>query len=154
MIGSGQKLWHRAKRSIPGGTMLLSKRPEMFLPDGWPTYFSRASGAKVWDLDGREYFDMSTMGVGTNILGYAHPEVDDAARGAIANGNVSTLLCPEEVYLAERLVGIHPWADMAKFAKTGAEANAIAIRLARAYNNKNKVNSYLTADMYDKKEGR
>lgn len=136
---SGQKLWKRAKRVIPGGNMLLSKRAEMFLPDQWPTYFSRAKGCSVWDLDGREYIDMSIMGIGTNTLGYGHPEVDAAARQVINEGNMSTLNCPEEVYLAERLVELHPWAEMVRFARTGGEANAIAIRIARAATGKDKV---------------
>ena len=53
-MGTGQKLYKRAKRIIPGGNMLLSKRPEMFLPEQWPSYFSKAKGCKVWDLDGNE----------------------------------------------------------------------------------------------------
>jgi glutamate-1-semialdehyde 2,1-aminomutase len=137
--GTGQKLWKRAKRVIPGGNMLLSKRAEMFLPDQWPAYFSKAKGCRVWDLDGREYLDMAIMGVGTNILGYGHPEVDDAVRATITAGNMSTLNCPEEVYLAERLVQLHPWADMVRFARSGGEANAIAVRIARAAAGRDKV---------------
>ena len=132
ILSSSQKLWRRAKRVIPGGNMLLSKRPEMFLPDLWPTYFSRCSGCRVWDLDGRELIDLSIMGIGTNILGYGHPEVDSAVLDSVHLGNMSTLNCPEEVLLAERLVSIHPWSDMARFARSGGEANAIAIRIARA----------------------
>ena len=138
-LGKGQKLWKRAKRLIPGGNMLLSKRAEMFLPEQWPAYFSKAEGCHVWDLDGREYIDMSIMGIGTNILGYGHPEVDEAVRKTIDAGNMSTLNCPEEVYLAERLVELHPWADMVRFARTGGEANAIAIRIGRAASGRSKV---------------
>ena len=131
-MGQGQKLWRRAKRVIPGGNMLLSKRAEMFLPEQWPAYFSRAKGCRVWDLEGRELIDMSIMGIGTNLLGYGHPEVDGAVAATVAAGNMSTLNCPEEVRLAERLVELHPWAEMARFARSGGEANAIAIRIARA----------------------
>jgi glutamate-1-semialdehyde 2,1-aminomutase len=138
-MGTGQKLWKRAKNVIPGGNMLLSKRAEMFLPEQWPAYFSKAKGCRVWDLDGREYVDMSIMGVGTNSLGYAHPEVDDAVRSTVGAGNMSTLNCPEEVYLAEKLVAMHPWAEMVRFARSGGEANAIAIRIARAASGKSKV---------------
>jgi glutamate-1-semialdehyde 2,1-aminomutase len=139
LMGSGQKLWKRAKQVIPGGNMLLSKRSEMFLPDQWPAYFSKAQGCTVWDLDGNPLTDMSIMGVGTNTLGYGHPEVDDAVRSTVGNGNMSTLNCPEEVYLAEQLIALHPWADMARFARSGGEANAIAIRIARAASGKDKV---------------
>lgn len=138
-MGAGQELWKRAKRVIPGGNMLLSKRPEMFLPEGWPAYFSRAKGCKVWDLDGKEYVDMCIMGIGTNTLGYGHPEVDAAVASVVANGNMSTLNAPEEVYVAEKLVELHPWADMVRFARSGGEANAIAIRIARAATGKDKV---------------
>ena len=132
LMGTGQKLWKHAKRTIPGGNMLLSKRPEMFLPDYWPAYFSKAKGCRVWDLDGNEFIDMSLMGVGTNILGYANPLVDKAVIAAVQAGNMSTLNCPEEVYLADKLVEMHPWADQVKFARTGGEANAIAVRIGRA----------------------
>lgn len=129
---SGQELWKRAKKIIPGGNMLLSKRAEMFLPDQWPAYYSKAKGCKVWDLNGNEYTDMSIMGIGTNVLGYANDEVDEAVRVAINGSNTSTFNCPEEVYLAEHLIELHPWADMVRFARTGGEACSVAIRIARA----------------------
>lgn len=138
-MGTGQKLWKRAKAVIPGGNMLLSKRAEMFLPEQWPAYFSKAKGCQVWDMDGKPYTDMSIMGIGTNILGYGHEEVDAAVRQTVDAGNMSTFNCPEEVYLAEKLVELHPWADMARLARSGGEANAIAIRIARAASGKDKV---------------
>lgn len=138
-MGKGQELYKKAKQLIPGGTMLLSKRPEMFLPDNWPSYFSKAKGCKVWDLDGKEYIDMCIMGIGTNTLGYGHDEVDDAVMQTVKNGNMSTFSCPEEVWLAEELIRMNPWADMVRFARSGGEANAIAIRIARAASGKDKV---------------
>ena len=138
-MGTGQKLYKRAKKVIPGGNMLLSKRPEMFLPELWPSYFSKAKGSEVWDLDGKRYIDMSIMGIGTNILGYGHEEVDNAVAKVVSDGNMSTLNCSEEVYLAEKLIEMHPWADMVKYARSGGEANAIAIRIARAASGRDKV---------------
>jgi glutamate-1-semialdehyde aminotransferase len=135
----GQELYKKAKTLIPGGTMLLSKRPEMFLPDNWPSYFSKAKGCKIWDLDGQELIDMTIMGIGTNTLGYGHDSVDNAVLDIVRKGNMSTLSCPEEVYLAEKLVEINPWADMVRFARSGGEANSIAIRIARAASGKDKV---------------
>jgi glutamate-1-semialdehyde 2,1-aminomutase len=132
-------LWKRAQNVIPGGNMLLSKRPDQFLPEHWPAYFSKAQGCTVWDLDDNALTDMSIMGIGTNTLGYGHPEVDAAVAKTVRDGNMSTFNCPEEVYLAERLVAMHPWAEMARFARTGGEANAIAIRIARAATGKSKV---------------
>ena len=131
-MGSGEKLWRRAIRVIPDGNMLLSKRPQQFTSTGWPTYFASAHGCEVVDLDGRRFYDLSLMGVGTNILGYGHEAVDNAVRAVIDSGNMSTLNGPEEVELAERLCAIHPWAQMAKFARSGGEACAIAVRIARA----------------------
>ncbi len=159
-IGKGQKLWERAKRVIPGGNMLLSKRAEMFLPEQWPAYFSKAKGCKVWDLDGKEYIDMSIMGIGTNILGYGHSVVDEAVHSVVNVGNMSTFNCPEEVYLAEKLIELHSWADMVRFARSGGEANSIAIRIARAATGKDKVaicgyhgwhDWYLSANLGDDK---
>ena len=138
-MSSGEKLYKRAKRVIPGGNMLLSKRPEMFLPEGWPSYFSKAKGCNIWDLDGKQYIDMSIMGIGTNILGYGNKEVDNEVKNNINNGNMSTLNCPEEVKLAEKLVKMHPWSEMARFARSGGEANAIAIRIARAHAKKDHI---------------
>jgi glutamate-1-semialdehyde 2,1-aminomutase len=138
-MGKGKELYKKAKSIIPGGTMLLSKRPEMFLPDNWPSYFSKSKGCKVWDLDGKEYLDMSIMGIGTNTLGYSNEEVDNAVMEVVKSGNMTTLNCPEEVYLAEKLIELNPWADMVRFARTGGEANAIAIRIARAASGKDKV---------------
>lgn len=138
-MGTGQKLWKRAKHVIPGGNMLLSKRAEMFLPELWPAYFSKAKGCQVWDLDGNVYTDMSIMGIGTNVLGYGHAEVDAAVHRTVDAGNMSTFNCPEEVYLAERLVEMHPWAEMVRLARSGGEANAIAIRIARAASGRDKV---------------
>tara|TARA_Y100001958_G_C21248715_1_gene581905 strand:- start:27154 stop:28470 length:1317 start_codon:yes stop_codon:yes gene_type:complete len=137
--GKGQRLYKKAKKLIPGGTMLLSKRPEMFLPENWPAYYSKAKGCKVWDLDGKEYIDISIMGIGTNTLGYGNDDVDKAVSKVIRNGNMSTLNCPEEVSLAEKLVEIDPWADMVRFARSGGEANSIAIRIARAASGKDNV---------------
>ncbi len=119
--------------------MLLSKRAEMFLPDKWPAYFDRAKGCFIWDLDGNKYIDMSIMGIGTNILGYANEEVDQVVSKAISKSNVSTLNCPEEVYLAEKLIELHPWAEMVRLARTGGEACAIAVRIARAAIGKDQI---------------
>ena len=138
-MNKGQKLYKKAKKLIPGGTMLLSKRPEIFLPEFWPSYFSKSKGSKVWDLDGKELIDMSIMGIGTNSLGYGNDEIDKAVMQTIRKGNMSTLNCPEEVYLAEKLIQINPWADMVRYARTGGEANSIAIRIARAASGKDNV---------------
>lgn len=136
---TGQALWERAQQVIPGGSMLLSKKPDLTLPGRWPVYFAGSQGCTVTDLDGRSFFDFLYMGLGTNVLGYRHPEVDSAVADAIARGNHTTLLSPEEVELAERLTDLHPWSDMARFTRSGGEAVAVAVRIARAASGREKV---------------
>jgi glutamate-1-semialdehyde aminotransferase len=137
--GESQKLYRRAKQVIPGGTQLLSKRPEMFLPELWPAYYDRAVGCEVWDLDGNRYLDMSYMGLGAAILGYADPDVNAAVIRAVERSAMCTLNAPEEVVLAELLLELHPWSEMVRYARTGGEAMAIAMRIARAHTGKDVV---------------
>ena len=138
-MGTGQELYKKAKTIIPGGTMLLSKRPEQHLPENWPVYFSKSKGCRVWDLDGREYIDCGLMGVGTNTLGYANDEVDAAVMIVVRDGNLTTLNCPEEVYLAEKLLQMNPWAGGVRYTRGGGEANAVCVRIARAFTDRDKV---------------
>ena len=135
----GLQLWEKAKTVIPGGNQLLSKRSEKFLPGQWPAYYSKAKGCEVWDLDGKHYYDFAQMGVGSCVLGYADDDVNAAVIEAIQKGSMCSLNCHEEMELAERLIGLHPWAEMARFARTGGEACAIAVRIARAATEKSKV---------------
>lgn len=138
-MNSGQQLWQEAKRLIPGGNQLLSKRAERFLPGQWPAYYERAKGCEVWDLDGNHYYDFAQMGVGACVLGYADEDVNRAVSDAIARGNMCSLNSYEEVELAKRLIVLHPWAEMARFARTGGEACAVAVRIGRAASGKGRV---------------
>ena len=140
--------------------MLFSKRPDRFLPESLPGYFKKAKGCHVYDLDNNKYTDMTIMGVGTNILGYANKYVDNAVSTRIKKGNMTTLNCIEEVDLAKKLVTMHPWADKVRFARSGGEANSIAIRLARASTKKQNIafcgyhgwhDWYLAANLKSKK---
>ena len=159
-MGIAQTLYEKAKKIIPGGTQLLSKRPETFLPDLWPAYYEKAKGCRVWDLDGNKYTDMSYMGIGASILGYADKDVDSAVKTAVDKGSMCTLNCPEEVELAELLCKLHPWAEMVRYARTGGEAMAIAVRIARAKTGKDLIlfcgyhgwhDWYLSANLADDK---
>jgi glutamate-1-semialdehyde 2,1-aminomutase len=132
-MNSGQKLLKIAKRIIPGGNQLLSKRSEIFLPGYWPTYYKKAKGCKIWDLDNKVYLDFAGMGVTSSILGYADKTVNKALIRGIEKGSMTTLNATEEVDLAKELLKIHKWSDMAKFCKSGGEACMVAIRLARSY---------------------
>jgi glutamate-1-semialdehyde aminotransferase len=135
-MGKGQELYNKAKAIIPGGVQLLSKRPEQFLPDLWPAYYSKAKGCEVWDLDGKQYIDMSFMGIGACTLGYADNDVNAAVHEAIINGSMCTLNAPEEVELANLMLELHPWAEMVRYSRGGGEAMAIAVRIARAATHK------------------
>ncbi len=139
MGSTGVELYRRAKALMPGGTQLLTKRPEMFAPDVWPSYYSKAKGCRVWDLDDREFIDMSIMGVGACIIGYADDEIDAAVTEAIGRGVMSSLNCPEEVELAEALIELHPWFDMVRYARSGGEAMGLAVRVARAHTKRDVV---------------
>ena len=126
------KYWKKAIQIIPGGNLLYSKRPEMFLPNEWPTYFHKSKNCYVWDLNNRKYIDM-IFAVGTNVLGYSNIEINKAVNKAVENGNLTTLNSLEEINLANELLKINKWAGMVKFARSGGEANTISIRIARAY---------------------
>lgn len=131
-MGKGQGLYKKAKKIIPGGVQLLSKRPEQFLPEQWPAYYEKAKGCEVWDLDGNKYIDMSFMGIGACTLGYADDDVDAAVKKAVDKGSMCTLNTPMEVDLAELMLELHPWANMVRYARGGGDAMSIAVRIARA----------------------
>lgn len=135
----GQKYWKRALNIIPNGNMFFSKRPDLLLPKKWPVYFSKSKGYKVWDLKGNSYCDFSFMGVGTNVIGYSNNEVNNSVIKKLKLGISSTLNSTEEIILSEKLINLHDWAHSVKLCRTGAEAAAIAIRISRAHNKKNKV---------------
>ncbi len=138
-VGAGQKLWQRARKIIPGGSQLLSKRTEMYHPSHWPAYYQKAAGSHVWDLDGNEFIDMCFNGIGACVLGAADPDVNKAVQEAIELGSMSTLNCPEEVELAEFLCELHPWASRVRYSRSGGEALTIAVRIARASSGKDKI---------------
>ncbi len=129
---NNQHLYQRARQIIPGGTQLLSKRPEMYAPDVWPAYYQEAHGCEIVDLDGRRLIDMSNNCVGACLLGYGNKHVDDAVMKRIRSGAISSLNSPDEVELAELLIELHPWSEMVRYARTGGESLAMAVRIARA----------------------
>lgn len=137
--GQGQLRHAEARQIIPGGSQLLSKRPEMFAPGRWPPYFAEAHGVQVVDTDGQVFTDMSTMSVGACLLGYAEPDVNAAVSRRVMLGSMASLNSPDEVDLAELLLAIHPWAGMVSYARGGGEALAIAVRIARASTGRSKV---------------
>ena len=135
-LNTGQKTWRIARKIMPPGSMLLSKNPDLFLKGKSPAYFHKAKGCYIWDLDGKRYLDFSFMGVGTNVLGYANQKVNNAISKAIKNGSCSTLNSREDVLLAQKIIDLHPWFGAVRFGRGGAETNAIALRLSRAFTGK------------------
>lgn len=127
-----QAQYREAKKIIPGGTQLLSKRPEMFAPEVWPAYYEEARGCEVVDTQGRRLVDMSTGGILSCILGYADPDVNEAVLRRVRMGSMSSLQTYDEVELAQELTGIHTWATKARFTRSGGESVAVAVRIARA----------------------
>ena len=130
-IKNGVILYKYAKTIIPGGTTLFSKRSELHLPNKWPAYFTKAKKINVWDLKGDKYLDMFCA-VGTSVLGYSNHKVSKSVIDITKKGTMTTLNCPEEIYLSKQIINHHPWASMAKFTRGGGEANALAIRIARS----------------------
>ncbi len=135
---SGPQLWEEAKTKISCGTGLLSKRAHLFDPQTWPSYFSRAKGASIWDLDGRRYTDF-TGGVGAILLGHADEEVNAAVKRRVNLGSYATLASPDEVKLADVLLDLHPWAGKVRYARGGGEALGLAVRIARAATGKSGI---------------
>jgi glutamate-1-semialdehyde 2,1-aminomutase len=135
---TGHKLWEEAKTKISCGTGLLSKRAHLFDPQSWPSYFSRAKGASLWDLDGKRYTDF-TGGVGAILLGHADDEVNAAVKRRVNLGSYATLGSPDEVKLADQLLDLHPWAGKVRYARGGGEALSLAVRIARAATGKSGI---------------
>tara|TARA_B100000989_G_scaffold94021_1_gene68340 strand:- start:11617 stop:12924 length:1308 start_codon:yes stop_codon:yes gene_type:complete len=138
-MNKGQTLLKKAKKIIPGGNQLLSKRSEIFLPGLWPTYYKKAKGCRVWDLNNNMYYDFAGMGVTACVLGYADDDISKSLNEGIKNGSMCTLNATEEIDLAKELLKIHRWSGMAKFCKSGGEACMVAIRIARAFTNKENI---------------
>ena len=134
----GIKLYKKAKKIIPGGTMLFSKKPELYSSENWPAYYKKAKGCYVWDLNDKKFLDMLFL-VGTNTLGYSNKHVDNQVIKFIKKSNMSSLSAPEEVQLAKKILKLHPWADQVRFTRGGGEANATLIRIARASTKKQNI---------------
>ena len=121
------------RESVAGFTSTGSKRPEALFgrsADGVPSAMVRSAGCRVWDAEGREYLDL-IMALGAVALGYGHPAVTEAAVRAVRDGVVGPLPPVLEEELAAELARRIPWVEQTRFLKTGAEAMAAAVRLAR-----------------------
>jgi len=121
----------RARQVVPGASQTLSKGPGMFVEGAYPVFLDRGHGCRVWDVDGNEYVDY-VLGLASITLGYAFPAVTEAVSRQLTRGSIFSLPHPLEVEVSERLAGIIPCAEMVRFLKTGSEADAAAVRIARA----------------------
>jgi glutamate-1-semialdehyde aminotransferase/NAD(P)-dependent dehydrogenase (short-subunit alcohol dehydrogenase family) len=137
-IRESNRLWERARGLIPAGTQTLAKGPGQHVEGVAPKYLRRGRGARVWDVDGNEFLDMS-MGVGPLVLGYCHPAVDEAIRRQLEDGITFSLMHPLEVEVAERIRALVPSAEAVRFSKTGADVTSAAVRAARAFTRRPKV---------------
>lgn len=131
-------LYSRALELIPGGTQLVSRRPNRVAYGVSPIYAARAQGARFWDIDGFEYIDWIS-GIGAILLGYADPVVDDAVRQQLAKGTMYSVNHELEIELAEELCQSIPCAEMVRYAKCGGEACAMAVRIARGVTGRDRV---------------
>jgi glutamate-1-semialdehyde 2,1-aminomutase len=131
-----EKLRARARKVIPGG--MYGHLNAAGLPKGYPQFFARGEGCRLWDVDGREYVDLMCSW-GPNILGHKHPTVDAAARRQAELGDCLNGPTERMVELAERLTGLITHADWALFAKNGADATTTAVTLARAATGRRKI---------------
>lgn len=134
-----QVAYREAKEVIPGGTQLLSKRPEMFAPDQWPAYYREARGCEVIDIEGNRFIDMSLGGILACILGFSDPDVNAAVIRRVNLGSMSTLQTYDEVEVARLLTEIHPWSHNVRFTRAGGESMVAAVRIARAFTGRDKV---------------
>src|SRR5580704_2797007 len=124
------ELYERACRVIPGG---VSSPVRAFRAvGGTPLFIARASGAQVFDADGRAYLDF-VGSWGPLIAGHAHPAVIAAVTEALTRGTTYGAPCAAEVELAERVVASYPAVEQVRFVSSGTEAVMSAIRVARAF---------------------
>jgi len=123
---------HRAEASIAHGALTNSKRPSCHIKGVFPTHLARGNGCHVWDVQGKKYTDY-ICGLGTNLLGYAHPEINEAMGLEMNRGASLSLSSTLEVECAEKIKELFPFVEKLRFLKTGSEACSAAVRIARAY---------------------
>lgn len=138
VIEKSNRLYNRALGLIPSATQTLAKGPGQWVNGVAPKYLEKGKGSHVWDVDGNEYIDY-LMGVGPLSLGYSYPAVDEAIKKQLENGITFSMMHPLEVEVAELMRDIIPNAEAVRYSKTGADVTSAAVRLARAYTNKNKI---------------
>ncbi len=131
------ELFARAAKVIPGG-IYGHASPAISLPGASPYYAARAEGCRYWDVDGNEFIDFM-CGYGPIILGYNHPEVEEAAARQARDGNCFNHPTPLMVELAERLVSLVDFASWSVFGKNGADMTTWCTQVAREHTGAKKI---------------
>ena len=132
------ELYQIAGKFFPYGTQLFSRKPELGAYGQAPIYFEKMKDAHFWDIDGNEFID-TVMGVGPVILGYGYDRLDNAVKEQIDKGVLGSINHRLEVDVAKMITDMVPCAEMVKFCKSGGEADAIAVRIARGVTGREKV---------------
>jgi glutamate-1-semialdehyde 2,1-aminomutase len=118
-----------AQRVLPGGGF-GNVSHDLVIAEG--------RGSRVWDVSGNEYVDY-LLGSGPMIVGHAHPEVVEVVREVAAKGTTFFANNPYGIRLAAEIVDAVPCAEKVRFVSSGSEADAYAMRLARAYTKRDKI---------------
>ncbi|CAB4559140.1 unannotated protein [freshwater metagenome] len=135
-IASNQLIFERSSRAIPGG--VNSSIRAFKSVGGNPYIVSRAEGAKVFDVEGREYIDL-VQSYGAIILGHAHPKVVEAIRSAAGDGTSYGAPTTREMKLAEAISERVPSCERVRFMNSGTEATSTAVRLARGTTGRKRI---------------
>lgn len=138
-FSKGRRLYREACKIIPGGVQLLSKRPEIYLPNQWPSYYKSAKGCEILTYDNTRLYDFTNCSVGMCPLGYSNKTVNTAVIKTVKSGNTTVLNSHLEVECAKLILNFHKWAQMVRFTKSGGEAMSVAVRIARSFTGKDKV---------------
>jgi len=134
-VNKSDELLKQAKEVIPGG---IFGHYKYAVRDTGPKFFSRSEGAYFWDIDDNKYIDLMCA-YGPSILGYKHPEVEEAANSQDSEGNTVSLASPVMVDLASSLVDLVDAADWALFGKNGGDSTSLAVMIARQATGKEKI---------------
>ena len=135
-LANDLKLRERAATAFPAG--IYGHQASASVSPKHPQFFAKAEGGRLWDTDGNEYIDFM-CGYGTNLLGYCHPKVDEAAAKQQASIDCATGPAPLMLELAETFIENIAHADWSLFAKNGTDATTICVTTARAQTGKNTI---------------
>ncbi len=124
---------------IANGSGLLSKRADQFSPERWPENYLKAKGQVIWTDCERLFLDYSIGGIGATTLGYGRDYVDRRVIKTILNGSACSVNSSEEINATQKLMKAIPWIESARYTRSGGEATALAVRIARAKTEKTKI---------------